>query len=57
MKNMNQETADKLDRMDLSENAREVISNTDFGIFYEVFGKMNTPEEVEEFCKECSDGE
>lgn len=54
---LNQQTADFLDTLNLSERARDVIAETDFAIMHEVFGQMKSAEEVEEFVKEnYSDG-
>lgn len=52
MKNKNQETANRLDAMELSPKAREVIANTEIRIMHEVFGNMQTPEEVEQYITE-----
>lgn len=38
---LNQETANKLDEMNLSERARNVIAGTDFNILYDVFGSLS----------------
>ena len=38
---LNQETANKLDEMNLSERARKVIAETDFNILYDVFGSLS----------------
>ena len=54
MKNRNQETADRLDDMNLSRRARDVIATTDFNSLFEIFGNM-TAEEVEEFCREVAE--
>ena len=48
MKNKNQITADKLDNMNLSEKARNIIANTDYTILHELFGNCETAEQVEE---------
>ena len=50
----NNETSRKLDAMwkDLSEKARDVIADTDFNIIDEVFGGLETPEEVNKFIDE-----
>ena len=38
-----------LDHMDLSKKARRIIAGTDINMMYELFGGMETPEEVEDF--------
>lgn len=50
--NLNQITSEKLHNMDLSERAAHVISDTDINVMYEVFGGLETPEEVEAFIAE-----
>lgn len=47
----NKETSDKLDAMwySLSEKARDVISTTDMWIIDDLFGNLDTPEEVNRF--------
>jgi len=50
--NINQTIADKLDRMDLSERARDIISRTEIRVMAEVFGGLDTPEEVERYIRE-----
>lgn len=52
IKNINQITADKLDKMELSERARNIISQTDINIMEECFGGLETAEEVEEYIRE-----
>lgn len=47
-KNLNQLTADRLDRMNLSAHARDVLNQTDINLFYELFGDCETAGEVEE---------
>lgn len=44
---LNEWTGDQLDKMDLSETARQMIAETDWQILYECFGEM-TAEEIEE---------
>lgn len=51
-KNINQITADKLDKMELSERARNIISQTYINIMAECFGGLETAEEVEEYIRE-----
>lgn len=38
-----------LDHMDLSKKARRIIDGTDINMMAELFGGMETPEEVEDF--------
>ena len=51
---INKETSDKLDAMwnDLSEKARDVIATTDMWIIDELFGNLDTPEEVNRFIED-----
>lgn len=49
---LNNETAAKLDRMELSREAREVIDSTEFNIYYELFGTLDTAEDVEAYVRE-----
>lgn len=51
-KNINQITADKLDAMELSSRAREIIANTDIAVMAEVFGGLETADEVEQYIRE-----
>ena len=51
-KNINQITADKLDKMELSERARNIIAQTDINVIEECFGGLETAEEVEQFIKD-----
>ena len=50
----NKETIRKLDAMwnDLTEKARDVIATTDMRVTYELFGNLETPEEVNKFIEE-----
>ena len=50
----NKETSDKLDAMwkDLSEKARDVIATTDMYVIDDLFGNLETPEEVNKFIEE-----
>lgn len=50
----NKETSDKLDAMwnDLSEKARDVIATTDMWVIDELFGNLETPDEVNKFIDE-----
>ena len=50
----NKETSKKLDAMwnDLTEKAREVIATTDMWVIDELFGNLETPEEVNKFIEE-----
>ena len=54
---LNQETADFLDTLDLSEKARTQIENTDFYSLHDIFGAMKTAEQVEAFVTECEESE
>lgn len=49
---INQETADFLDALNLSERARKQIESTDFYSLHDIFGEMKTAEEVERFIAE-----
>ena len=49
---INQAVADKLDNMELSERARDIIARTEIRIMAEVFGGLDTPEEVERYIRE-----
>ena len=49
---LNNETAAKLDRMELSREARDVIAGTEFNIYYELFGNLDTAKEVEAYVSE-----
>ena len=49
---INQEVANKLDSMELSERARDIIARTEIRIMSEVFGGLDTPEEVERYIRE-----
>ena len=50
----NKETSRKLDAMwnDLSEKARDIIATTDMWVVDELFGNLETPEEVNKFIEE-----
>ena len=52
--NKNQETMNKIDKMDLSQNARNIINNTDFNCIYELFELFGNidEKEIEEFISE-----
>lgn len=54
---LNQETADFLDTLDLSEKAITQIENTDFYSLHDIFGAMKTAEQVEAFVAECEESE
>lgn len=45
----NQETANRLRKMDLSRKARNVIESTEIDAMYDEFGHLETAEEVEEY--------
>lgn len=49
---LNNETAAKLDRMELSREARDVIGSTEFNIYHELFGNLDTAKEVEAYVRE-----
>ena len=51
-KNINQITADKLDKMELSDRARNIIAQTDINVMEECFGGLETAEEVETYIRE-----
>ena len=51
-KNINQITADKLDKMELSYRARNIIAQTDINVMEECFGGLETAEEVEKYIRE-----
>ena len=44
--------ADKLNRMELTENARDYIARTDINVMAELFGMCDTAEEVEQVVAE-----
>lgn len=48
----NQETADFLDSLELSDRARNIIAQTDINMMAECFGGLETAEEVEEYIRE-----
>ena len=50
----NRETSRKLDAMwnDLTEKARDVIATTDMWLIDDLFGNLDTPEEVNKFIEE-----
>ena len=50
----NKETSRKLDAMwnSLSEKARDVIATTDMWVIDDLFGNLETPEEVNKFIEE-----
>ena len=50
--NRNQETAARLNEMELSEVPRELISVTDFNHLYDMFGQCETAEDVERLTAE-----
>lgn len=50
--NINQITADKLDKMELSDRDRNIIAQTDINVMEECFGALETAEEVEQFIKD-----
>ena len=54
-----QQTCDKLHSMrnDLTLTAKSIIDETDLTTLTELFGKLSTPEEVNELCEELSKAE
>lgn len=48
----NQETADFLDSLELSDRAINIIAQTDINMMVECFGGLKTAEEVEQFIKD-----
>ena len=51
--NKNQETANKINNLTgLTEKAKLVIADTDINVFDEIFGNLNTAEEVNAFIEE-----
>lgn len=52
MKNKNQEMADFLDSLELSDRARSIIAQTDINMISECFGGLKTAEEVEEYIRD-----
>lgn len=49
---LNQEVADYLDKLDLSDNARAIIAGTEISVMAEAFGGLHTAQEVEDYIKE-----
>lgn len=49
---LNEQVMDFLDRLDLSERARDAIASTEIRIMAEEFGGLMTADEVEEFVSE-----
>ena len=52
MRNRNNEAADFLDSLKLSDRARNIIAQTDINMMKETFGGLETAEEVEEYIRE-----
>lgn len=52
MKNKNQEMADFLDSLKLSDRARSIIAQTDINMMSECFGGLETAEEMEEYIRD-----
>lgn len=48
----NQETADFLDSLKLSDRARSIIAQTDINVMAECFGGLMTADEVEKYVEE-----
>ena len=49
---LNEQVVDFLDRLDLSERARDAIASTEIRIMAEEFGGLMTADEVEKFVQE-----
>lgn len=49
---LNEQVMDFLDRLDLSERARDAIASTEIRIMVEEFGGLMTADEVEKFVQE-----
>lgn len=58
-KDKNQIVSERLDGMwnDLTEEAREVIAGTEIGLYGELFGNLDTPEDVNQFIEENYKGD
>ena len=52
MKNRNQEVANRLAGMNLSQRAQDVINNTDINVLADLFGDLQTEEDVEAYVAE-----
>ena len=52
MKNRNQEVANRLAGMNLSQRAQDVINNTDINVLADLFGELKTEEDVEAYVAE-----
>lgn len=52
MKNRNQEVANRLASMNLSQRAQDVIHNTDFNVLADLFEDLKTEEDVEAYIAE-----
>lgn len=52
MKNRNQEVANRLAGMNLSQRAQDVINNTDINVLADLFGDLKTEEDVEAYVAE-----
>lgn len=52
MKNRNQEVANRLERMNLSQRAQDVIHNTDLNVLADLFEDLKTEEDVEAYVAE-----
>lgn len=57
MKDLNQQVADRLHQMDLSERAELIIAETEIRCMAEVFGACETAEDVEQIVAEYFDDE
>lgn len=49
---LNRETANKLDSMQLTKKARYIVESTDYNLLYDIFGKMENPDQVEHYINE-----
>ena len=52
MKNRNQEVANRLAGMNLSQRAQDAINNTDINVLADLFGDLQTEEDVEAYVAE-----
>ena len=52
MKNRNQEVANRLAGMNLSQRAQDVINNTDINVLADLFGELKTEEDIEAYVAE-----
>lgn len=52
LKRLNKMVADYLDTLELSDDARAIIADTDYNNLADVFGGMFTAKEIEQYVKE-----